>query len=91
MAGWKLLQNIELLEMRAPNDIDVVTFFDLPAGKSQMDLQQQFPEMFPTTRDAHQKLKAVYCVDAYVEHLGKVPESFGKANKLLVQHVESQA
>lgn len=67
------LENVELLEVRAPNDIDVVTFFDLPAGKSQMDLQQQFPEMFPTTRDAHQKLKAVYCVDAYVEHLGKVP------------------
>jgi hypothetical protein len=67
------LENVEVLEARAPNDIDVVTFFDLPADKSQLDLQQQFPELFPANRDAHQKLKTVYCVDAYVEHLGKVP------------------
>jgi len=38
-----------------------------------MELQQQFPELFPATRDAHQKLKTDYCVDAYVEHLGKLP------------------
>ncbi len=67
------LENIELLEARAPNDIDVVTFFDLPAGKSQMDMQQQFPDLFPTSRDAQQKLKSTYSVDAYVEHLGKAP------------------
>lgn len=67
------LENVEILETRAPNDIDVVTFFDLPAGKSQMDIQQQFPDLFPTTRGAHQKLKDTYCVDAYYEHLGKAP------------------
>ena len=67
------LENVELLEARAPNDIDVVTFFDLPAGKTQLNLQQQAPDLFPTTRDAHQKLKDSYCVDAYVEHLGKAP------------------
>ncbi len=67
------LENVEVLETRAPNDIDVVTFFDLPAGKSQMDIQQLFPDLFPTTRDAHQKLKDTFCVDAYYEHLGKAP------------------
>lgn len=67
------LENVELLEARAPNDIDVVTFFDLPVGKSQMDMLQQFPDLFPTTRGAQQKLKETYCVDAYVEHLGKAP------------------
>ncbi len=67
------LENVELIETRAPNDIDVVTFFDLPAGKSQLDMLQQFPDLFPTTRETQQKLKDAYCVDAYVEHLGKAP------------------
>ena len=67
------LENVEVLEVRAPNDIDVVTFFDLPEGKSQGDIFQQFPELFPTTRTAHLKLKEMYCVDAYLEHLGKAP------------------
>ena len=62
-----------MLEVRVPNDIDVVTFFDLPEGKSQGDIFQQFPELFPTTRTAHLKLKEMYCVDAYLEHLGKAP------------------
>ncbi len=36
------LENVEAIETRAPNDIDVVTFFDLPAGKSQMDISSSF-------------------------------------------------
>jgi hypothetical protein len=67
------LENVEVIEARAPNDIDVVTFFDLPAGKSQNDMLQQFPELFPTSRGVHLKLKETYSVDAYVEHLGKAP------------------
>lgn len=67
------LENVEVLEARFPNDIDVVTFFDLPAGKSQIDMLQQFPDLFPTTRGVQQKLKDTYSVDAYVEHLGKAP------------------
>ena len=67
------LENVELLESRAPNDIDVVTFFDLPSGKSQLEMYQQYPDLFPTTRDSKKKLKDTYSVDAYVEHLGKAP------------------
>lgn len=67
------LENVEVIEARTPNDIDVVTFFDLPAGKSQIDMLQQFPDLFPTTRVVQQKLKDTYSVDAYVEHLGKAP------------------
>ncbi len=67
------LENVEILEARDPNDIDVVTFFDLPAGKSQVDMLQLFPDLFPTTRAAKKKLKDTYFVDAYVEHLGKAP------------------
>ncbi len=67
------LEHIEIIEARAPNDIDVVTFFDLPAGKSQRDLLLQQPTLFPTTRAALRALKDAYRVDAYLEHLGKPP------------------
>lgn len=67
------LENVELLEARAPNDLDIVTFFDLPVGKSQNDIFQQFPELFPTNRDSHSKLNEMYSVDAYLEYLGKSP------------------
>jgi hypothetical protein len=68
------LENVELLESRTPNDIDVVTFFDLPANKSQADMLQQFPELFPRTREMLQKIKSIYCVDAYLEDLAKAPK-----------------
>jgi hypothetical protein len=69
------LENIELIEARAPNDIDVVTFFDLPVGKSQKDLQSKFPELFPATRLAMQGLKSKFKVDAYIQDLGAAPVS----------------
>ena len=72
------LEHVELLETRAPNDIDVVTFFDLPAGETQLDVQQQAPDLFPTTREAHAALKNSYRVDAYLEHLGKTPSRLVK-------------
>lgn len=68
------LQNVEELESRAPKDIDVVTFFDLPAKKSQKDMLQQFPDLFPTSLEVLQKIKSTYSVDAYVENLAKAPK-----------------
>jgi len=73
------LENVEMLESRAPNDIDIVTFYDLPANKSQAELLQQFPDLFPTSRDTLEKIKSTYFVDAYFENLAKAP-------KLLVKH-----
>ncbi len=67
------LEHVELLESRPPNDIDVVTFFELPAGKTQLDLQSQAPDLFPATRSAQLTLKNTYHVDAYLEYLGKAP------------------
>jgi hypothetical protein len=65
------LENIEMIESRAPHDIDVVTFFHLPAGKSQRDLMSQFPDLFPTDQSV---LKSTYHVDGYVVDLGTAPE-----------------
>jgi len=68
------LEQVELLESRSPNDIDVVTFYKLPAGKTQLDLQAQAPDIFPNSRVLQQTLKANYHVDAYTVHLGMVSE-----------------
>lgn len=68
------LEHVELLESRHPNDIDVVTFFELPIGKTQLDLHSQSPNLFPATRSAQQSLKSTYHVDAYLEYLGKAPD-----------------
>lgn len=59
------LEHVELLENRVPNDIDVVTFYSLPASKTQKDLLEQTPDVFN-----HSALKADFHVDAYVVHLG---------------------
>jgi hypothetical protein len=66
------LEHVELLESRSPNDIDVVTFYKLPVGKTQQDLQVQTPDIFPNSRASQLALKANYHVDAYAVHLGMV-------------------
>jgi hypothetical protein len=63
------LEHIEKLESRPPNDIDVVTFFHLPDGRSQQDIARGFPDLFPSGREQMETLKAQYHVDAYVVHL----------------------
>lgn len=63
------LERVELLENRAPNDLDVVTFFRLPPGKSQGDILAATPSLID-----HDQLKTKYRVDAYLVDLGMKPE-----------------
>jgi len=72
------LEHVEMLESRPPNDIDVVTFYRLPVGKTQQDLQTQTPDIFPIGRASQQILKANYHVDAYTVHLEMVSERLVK-------------
>lgn len=72
------LEHVEMLESRPPNDIDVVTFYRLPVGKTQQDLQTQTPDIFPIGRASQHILKANYHVDAYTVHLGMVSERLVK-------------
>ena len=72
------LEHVEMLESRPPNDIDVVTFYRLPVGKTQQDLQTQTPGIFPIGRTSQQTLKTNYHVDAYTVHLGMVSERLVK-------------
>ena len=59
------VEDIERLEQRPPRDVDVVTFFELPAGQSQMDVLTQNRDLFDRN-----KTKASYQVDAYPVCLG---------------------
>jgi len=64
------LEHVEATESRAPRDIDVVTFFHLPAGQTQLSLLAQNRPLF-----VPQETKARYHVDAYFVQLdGGAPE-----------------
>lgn len=60
------LEYIELLENRDPRDMDVVTFFDLPAGENQRSLLQKDKQLFD-----QEFLKATYTIDGYFSVLGQ--------------------
>lgn len=60
------LEQIEVLENRSPRDLDVVTFFDIPAGENQRSLFQKTGDLFNRTY-----LKESCAVDGYFYVLGK--------------------
>ena len=62
------VENIEETADRPPNDIDVVTFFQIPDGHTEESLLQDFPELFVT---AH--IKDRYGIDAYFVPLNQTP------------------
>lgn len=59
------LENIEDLEGRSPNDIDVVTFFELPAGQTQASLMPIAGHLFDPSQT-----KVAFRVDAYPFEIG---------------------
>ena len=61
-------ENIEETAGRPPNDIDVVTFFQIPVGHTQESLLQDFPELFVTAQ-----VKDRYGIDAYFVPLNQGP------------------
>jgi uncharacterized protein DUF6932 len=64
------MENIETIENRKPNDIDIVTFFHLPNSMTQESFVDQYPDLFK-----HELNKQKYHVDSYFVHLnGEFPE-----------------
>lgn len=59
------LEHVERIEERAPNDVDVVTFYRLPTDLSQTKLAESAGALFD-----HATVKTKYCVDGYLVHLG---------------------
>jgi hypothetical protein len=60
-------ENIETLMERAPNDIDIVTFYYLPDGMTQTALFDKKPLLFD-----HNHVKNIFRVDNYPVQLGGV-------------------
>ncbi len=54
------VENIETIQERSPFDIDTVTFFHLPDGKTEQSLASSAPRLFE-----NDKIKQDYSVDAY--------------------------
>jgi hypothetical protein len=67
------LENIELLEARHPQDLDVVTFYQLPAGVSQAQVLAREPGLFPRNLAEQVAFKSLYNVDAYLVDLATPP------------------
>lgn len=65
------MEDIERLEGRSPRDLDVVTFFYLPEGRTQAELATQCGTLFDSGI-----LKQIYSVDAFFMVLGMemIPE-----------------
>ncbi len=68
------LENIELLEARPPNDLDVVTFYDRPPGQSEAELYARASHLIPAGAAAKRALKTNFHVDPYLVYLGLSPE-----------------
>ena len=64
------LENVESIEKRDPRDVDIVTFFHPPDGRTQESLVRDSPRLFN-----HVHAKEDYHVDAYFVQLdGAAPE-----------------
>lgn len=60
------LENIEVIEKRPPNDLDVVTFFQLNGDSTQLSISTKNPNIFNAKH-----LKSIYQIDGYFVPLGK--------------------
>jgi hypothetical protein len=59
------MEAVEIIEIRSPRDVDVVTFFYLPEQVDQNSLIQEHPHLFEP-----EKAKQRFLVDAYMLRLG---------------------
>ena len=65
------LEHKEVLVGEPPKDVDVVTFYQLPAGKNQEELEAPNPALFD-----QETLKKTYSVDAYTHQTGLILEPY---------------
>lgn len=68
------VEDVERIEGRAPRDIDIVTFYRLPPGRTQKEIGNAAPSLFFD----HTGVKATYFVDGYSVDLGMEAEQLTK-------------
>jgi len=74
------MENVEVTEGRPPRDVDVVTFFEIPAGETEASLVAKNPQLFD-----HAHVKSAYGVDSYWDVLG-IPMSAATVQKVSYWH-----
>lgn len=65
------MEHVELLELRPPNDIDVVSFFHLPDGKTQAEILGGHRHLF-----SRNETKKAFKVDAFPVVLTDMPQEY---------------
>lgn len=65
------MEHVELLERRSPNDIDVVSFFHLPDGKTQAEILGGHRHLF-----SRNETKKAFKVDAFPVVLTDMPQEY---------------
>lgn len=65
------MENVETLENRFPNDLDVVTFVHFPTGTDQKQIIQQEPLLVD-----RQQLKTIYHIDHFFVQLSEAPPEY---------------
>lgn len=63
------VEQIEVLDGRPPNDIDVVTFYKVPISETQVTLFEKNPLLFPANDEEKAKLKEIFAVDGSMSSL----------------------
>jgi hypothetical protein len=79
-------EDVERVEGRPPNDVDVVTFYELPEGTTQRVIAEKNPQLLN-----HAGIREKYNVDGYFVSLGSCPDRFGQREYLLVQRLVASA
>ncbi|MBF0283984.1 MAG: hypothetical protein HQL51_05950 [Magnetococcales bacterium] len=64
-------EQVETLENRPPNDMDVVTFYVLPSDVLEEELVRLNPSLFD-----HDRMKQKFLVDSYYEPLSGMPPEY---------------
>ncbi len=64
------LEHVEVVLNRPPNDVDVVTFYRLPAGATQKGIRDIAPDLFD-----HDSVKQEFRIDGYLVHLDQTPKA----------------
>ena len=72
------VEDIEALETRPPGDIDVITFYAIPAGETQAKLFNKNPVLFPSNEDEKEALKKIFPVDGSLTSLDVTPRKLIK-------------
>lgn len=63
------VENVELLENRHPNDLDVVSYYQIPPGESQFSLYNKNPSIFIKNDVKHN-----FHIDSYYVSLNSKPD-----------------